>query len=168
MPDNPYASPRSSGSGGPVPVDMELAIPDSGKRFVAYLIDGFVVGAASAAVIFVMVLAVSGGSMDQGEIELIGNVAQLAAIAVNILYGAVMESSGRQATLGKMAMGLVVTDDRGQPLSFGKALARNVVKYLSLMCCGLIALTIFSDVYKRGVWDQAASTRVIPKWALDS
>jgi uncharacterized RDD family membrane protein YckC len=146
---------------------MELAIPENGKRFLAYLIDGFVVGGATAALIFILVLGASGGDLDPSAIELIGNAAQLGAIAVNILYGAIMESSSRQATLGKMAMGLVVTDQMGQPLSFGKALGRNVVKYLSLMCCGLIALTIFSDVYRRGVWDQATSTRVIPKWALD-
>ena len=42
-------------------------------------------------------------------------------IAVTWLYFALMESSIRQATLGKMALGLFVTDLEGRRVSFGRA-----------------------------------------------
>ena len=38
-----------------------------------------------------------------------------------LIYQAVMESSAKQATLGKMALGIVVTDLSGNRVSFGKA-----------------------------------------------
>ena len=44
-------------------------------------------------------------------------------------YGSVLESW--QATLGKMALGISVTDSEGRRLSFGRALARNVAKLVS-------------------------------------
>src|SRR5205807_8035949 len=57
------------------------------------------------------------------------------------LYYALMERSSRQATLGKMAFGFVVTDLQGQRISFGRATCRyfgGIVSYILfigfLMC----------------------------------
>ena len=44
-----------------------------------------------------------------------------------LIYRAAMESSFRQATLGKMATGLVTTGLNGERLSFGRALGRTVL-----------------------------------------
>ncbi len=49
------------------------------------------------------------------------------------LYFAMMESSAKQATLGKMATGLVVTDENDNRLTFGRATARYFAKWLSSM-----------------------------------
>lgn len=46
------------------------------------------------------------------------------------LYFAIMESSSRQATLGKMACGLMITDLEGRRISFGKATARYFAKHI--------------------------------------
>lgn len=48
-------------------------------------------------------------------------------------YFALMESSRRQATLGKMALGIEVSDTRGQRLNFSRALIRNLAKLLSML-----------------------------------
>ena len=57
----------------------------------------------------------------------------VAGLLVWWLYYALMESSSRQATLGKMALGIKVVDQEGNPVSFGRATARNVAKLLSGM-----------------------------------
>ncbi len=48
-----------------------------------------------------------------------------------MLYYALMESSGKQATVGKIICGIYVTNESGQPISFGKALLRNISKIVS-------------------------------------
>lgn len=46
-------------------------------------------------------------------------------------YWILMESSRFQASVGKRALGLRVTDENGAPLSFSLALGRNLLKFLS-------------------------------------
>ncbi len=61
--------------------------------------------------------------------------------AVRLIYFGGMESSAWQATLGKKALGLVVTDEQGLRLTFTRALGRNFCKNLStwLMLIGYLA-----------------------------
>ena len=63
-------------------------------------------------------------------------------IIVDMLYYSIMESSTRQATLGKMACGLVVTDLQGDRISFGQAIGRYFAKsFISTfftLCIGLM------------------------------
>jgi uncharacterized RDD family membrane protein YckC len=56
--------------------------------------------------IFIIPAALSEGAPEGGI--LIYSI--MMGIIVNWLYWAVMESSSRQATLGKMALGIIVTD----------------------------------------------------------
>ena len=51
--------------------------------------------------------------------------------AAQWLYFALMESSSKQATLGKMALGIIVTDLNGNRLSFGRATGRYFGKIIS-------------------------------------
>jgi uncharacterized RDD family membrane protein YckC len=54
------------------------------------------------------------------------------------IYNASMESSIHQGTLGKMALGLIVTDSQGRPIGFGHATGRYFAKIIT----GLIPLGI--------------------------
>ena len=47
------------------------------------------------------------------------------------LYYSLMESSSWQATLGKMALGIAVTDNAGKRISFGRATGRYFAKIIS-------------------------------------
>jgi uncharacterized RDD family membrane protein YckC len=47
------------------------------------------------------------------------------------LYFALMEASKCQGTLGKMALGIIVTDMAGQPITFGRATGRHFGKIIS-------------------------------------
>lgn len=53
-------------------------------------------------------------------------------LALSWLYNAGMESSSHQATLGKRAVGLKVTDLEGNRISFGKATVRYFFKYICI------------------------------------
>jgi uncharacterized RDD family membrane protein YckC len=83
-----------------------------------------------------------------------------AAIAIGWAYKAGMESSRYQASLGKMAMRLKVTDLDGSPISFGRATARYFSKYLSLVAFGIGYLMVGFDEQKQGLHDRIAGTLV--------
>ena len=57
----------------------------------------------------------------------------LLSVVIGWLYFALCESSAWQATLGKLALGIRVTDLQGQRISFPRALGRYVAKLLSAM-----------------------------------
>ena len=50
---------------------------------------------------------------------------------IRVLYGAFMESSNLQATVGKLAVGIKVTTTEGEKLTFVKALLRHIGKIIS-------------------------------------
>jgi uncharacterized RDD family membrane protein YckC len=62
----------------------------------------------------------------------------LLAVLWQWLYYALMESSGRQATLGKMAMRLKVTDLEGRKLSFAQASGRFLGKGVANIAAGVV------------------------------
>ena len=53
------------------------------------------------------------------------------------LYEALLTSSSLQATLGKLILGMRVTDLQGQRISFARATGRHFAKYLSTMILGI-------------------------------
>jgi len=55
----------------------------------------------------------------------------LLPILVYFLYYALFESSNSQATLGKMALGIKVTDLQGERIGFGRALGRSMGHIIS-------------------------------------
>ena len=76
------------------------------------------------------------------------------------LYYTLMESSAKQATLGKMACGLVVVDVHGRRISFGRATGRYFAKIISGLVCCIGYIVIGSDERKRGWHDSIAKTLV--------
>jgi uncharacterized RDD family membrane protein YckC len=62
------------------------------------------------------------------------------------LYYAILESSERQGTLGKMALGLVVTDLEHKRIGFGRATARVFVKGLLPILLGTIYVFILAGL----------------------
>jgi len=55
----------------------------------------------------------------------------ICSIVISWLYFALMESSRREATFGKMALGIIVNDRKGQRVSFGRATGRHFAKLIS-------------------------------------
>jgi uncharacterized RDD family membrane protein YckC len=146
------------------------------KRFAAYLIDSIIMSAVTFLVLipFLAMIGISAGvssAMENSEAAagLIGLIigAYFFAIFVMMiaqwLYFALMESSSRQATLGKMALGIIVTDLNGGQISFGKATGRYFGKIVSslIMCIGYI-MAAFTEK-KQALHDMMAGTLVVNK-----
>ena len=76
-----------------------------------------------------------------------------------------LESSANQATVGKMALGIQVTDLQGNRISFGRALGRTLAKILSglILLIGYI-MAAFTEK-KQGLHDMIAGTLVVKKGA---
>ena len=78
---------------------------------------------------------------------------------VHWLYFAAMESSARQATLGKSAMSLRVTDMAGQRLTFGHASGRYLAKFISsIIPLGIGYILAGFTLRKQALHDMIAGT----------
>ncbi len=127
-------------------------------RLVAYIIDSILLSFVGAIIggIFGGAAAISGENLHSINIQ-----SGLIGLVVAWLYFALLESSERGATVGKMAMGLRVVTDRGERLSFMNATGRYFAKIISalILCIGFIMIA-FTD-RKRGLHDMIAGTLVI-------
>lgn len=134
-------------------------------RFAAYLIDaivlaigGGIVGGILGAVIGI-VMASGGGATNEiaAVASLVGNVV---GIVLNWLYFGFMESSSWQASLGKKAVGLVVTDENGRRISFGRATGRYFAKIISALILLVGFMMAGWTQRKQGLHDMIAGTLV--------
>jgi uncharacterized RDD family membrane protein YckC len=79
------------------------------------------------------------------------------------LYYALMESSRNQATLGKMALGLTVTDLQGNPVTFGRATGRYFGKFISNLTLYIGYMMAGWTQQKQALHDIMASCLVLQK-----
>lgn len=128
------------------------------SRFLASLIDGIIVYILSflaGAIVGFFFGVMTGGSEGAGILgAIVGTV-------ISWLYYALLESSEKQATLGKQALGIVVTDLNGSPISFARATGRYFAKYLSaiILLIGYI-MAAFTEK-KQALHDMIAGTLVM-------
>ncbi len=85
----------------------------------------------------------------------------LITTVVGWLYFAICESSAWQATVGKLALGIRVTDLQGRRIGFLRALGRYGAKFISAMilCIGFIMVAFTRR--KQGLHDLIAGTLVL-------
>jgi uncharacterized RDD family membrane protein YckC len=79
------------------------------------------------------------------------------------LYFALMESSSWQATLGKKALGLEVTDLEGRRISFGRATGRYFAKIISTLILFIGYIMAGFTEKKQALHDMIAGTLVLRK-----
>lgn len=136
------------------------------RRVGAYIIDVIIISIVSGIIggIFGVGLGVgmaaTGGTAEdlQSGANALGG---LIGLGIGILYFCGMESSSMQATLGKKALGLVVTDVNGNRIGFGKALGRYLGKILSSLILGIGYLMVAFTEKKQGLHDMLAGTLVL-------
>ncbi|MCE7862170.1 MAG: RDD family protein [Bacteroidetes bacterium CHB5] len=148
-------------------------------RLVAIIIDGIIIGVAQS-FIFVPILAALGlGFANSVETMDISDPDQAAGImasvmammggywilslTIQVLYSTLMESSKLQATVGKLALGLKVTDLQGNKLDFTKALIRNLCKIISNFTLLIGYIMAGFTEKKQALHDMIASTLVLKK-----
>jgi len=113
-------------------------------RFLALLIDNVVIGFAFILILIPLIFLTGLRELlgqfhpdqelnDAGVFMLMGLVFLAATVSLLLtwLYHALMESAEWQATLGKKALGLVVTDMAGHRVSFGRATGRHFGKMIT-------------------------------------
>lgn len=125
-------------------------------RVVAYIIDAIILGIVGA-----VLFSIFGINFTEPDLENYDPTINVVSFVIGWLYFALMESSERGATVGKMAMGLRVVTSDGQRLSFMNATGRYFAKILSaiILLIGFI-MVAFTDK-KRGLHDMIAGTLVI-------
>lgn len=137
---NPYAPPAAN-------VIVSRQTPGLGEqpgfwmRVGAHIIDAILMNIIAAG--FGFVLGLTMVAMQVKDTDMIEFAGGVIGLVVSWLYYALMESSAKQATLGKMALGIMVTDLNGGRISFGRATGRyfgQIVSALTLcigfMMCG--------------------------------
>ncbi|MGE5397730.1 MAG: RDD family protein [Chitinophagales bacterium] len=130
------------------------------KRFAAALIDGIILAIAGG-----IVGGIIGGSMgvSGSSEESISSVASFAGLVLNWLYYTLMESSTAQATLGKMALGIKVTDLYGNRITFGRANGRYWSKIISTIILLIGYIMAGFTEKKQALHDLIAKTLVVNK-----
>lgn len=122
------------------------------KRLLAYLLDNAIYSTVLILLAIPFWLAAELGGWQ---------LLVLLDIIVGWLYFALMESSAKQATLGKLALGIMVTDLAGQRISFGVATGRYFGKVLSAVsfCAGFL-MAAFTE-RKQALHDVLVGTLVL-------
>lgn len=142
------------------------------KRFLACIIDAIIVNVLCLVIIVLGVISIYGTSILTGTIPndlTAGITTVLIMIAAYIfpwLYYALMESSDKQATLGKMAVGIIVTDENNNRISFGKASGRFFAKIVSALALYIGFIMVGFTRKKQGLHDIMATCLVLNKNAL--
>lgn len=85
------------------------------------------------------------------------------SILVSLFYTTVMHASPKQATLGKMAMGVQVVDRFGGRLTWKRSLGRHAATYLSGLILNIGYLMAAFDAEKQALHDKLADTYVVYK-----
>lgn len=146
-------------------------------RFAAWIIDKIILGTLSwiviAPILTAMGIATAGFSLNSFDPEDIGAfLASLTALiglslfineCVRILYHSLLEASKYQGSIGKIALGLIVTDAQGQKLDFPKALIRNLCKIISDVIFGIGYIMAGFTEKKQALHDLIAGTLVTKK-----
>ena len=83
------------------------------------------------------------------------------SLIVNWIYFAWQESSVRQATIGKLAVGIKVCTESAERLTFANATGRYFAKILSCIILLIGFLMIAFDKKSQGLHDKLAKTFVI-------
>jgi uncharacterized RDD family membrane protein YckC len=166
---------------GAAPVTMveNAAVRYAGfwRRFVAWVLDWLIIGAVFSIPMFIFGAGMWSESYTTRTTHgwnyntysdhngFAGGIMSLWMIyfVVAWLYHAFMESSKQQGTLGKMALGLRVTDLDGRRINFGRATGRYFAKILSTLIFMIGYLMAAFTSKKQALHDFVAGTLVLSK-----
>lgn len=159
-PTNTVAPPplRQSTVSAPLGVQGEFELAPFGKRAGAIIIDG-------------LILSMGNWLIDRVALEFVANVLgsweragitlALLELVIGWLYFVLLETSQKQATLGKMLVEIKVTDINGNRLGFGQATGRYFSKMISMIILGVGFLFPLWTPRKQALHDIIAGTLVL-------
>jgi len=146
-------------------------------RFVAWFIDVILLGIVAWIIITPILAAIGFAShFSFSDFQNTEDIASLIAVlsamigiswatneVLKVLYHSFMESSKYQGSVGKMALGLIVTDLQGKKLDFGKALIRNLCKIISNLTFTIGYIMAGFTEKQQALHDLIAGTLVVKK-----
>jgi uncharacterized RDD family membrane protein YckC/Tfp pilus assembly major pilin PilA len=165
----------STGSAQALPDHLHAPLLHAGfwRRFAAYVIDMLIVGAAASVLymlfVFVVIVptaATAGRHVNDAAVGASMLLLWLAIIVAQWLYFALCESSAWQATPGKLALNLCVTDMYGRRIGFGQATGRYFGKILSGFIFDIGFMMAGWTARKQALHDLMASCCVVNKGGL--
>lgn len=143
------------------------------RRAGAFLLDGLILSLAFYVTLAIIVFAFAasgvGAGLDAGRpaawvSALYLGILVLYFLAAALYYG-LQESSVHQATVGKRALGIKVTDAQGQRLRRSHAIGRWFAAALSYLTLYIGFLLAAFTQRKQALHDLAAGTLVVDRWA---
>ncbi|TWT18098.1 RDD family protein [Luteimonas marina] len=177
-PASPYAPPTAAvSSDAAVVLGGEIVHAGFWKRFAAMVIDGFITAAASWVVQIPLLMLAAGAGMMGGDMLASGGAMGIivlsygVGILIPLFYFAWMHSSGSQASLGKLAVGIKVTRGSGERISFWRAFARYAAYFATVVFSfgigGLVsAFTTGLGERRQALHDMICDTLVVDRWAF--
>jgi uncharacterized RDD family membrane protein YckC len=142
-------------------------------RFVAVIIDGILLYFVRMLLFMPFGLGMGMRGIFRGRppqnindfLPFLGLFIRIAVISsiIQWLYFSLMESSSWQATLGKKALGLEVTDLEGRRISFGRATGRYFAKIISTLILFIGYIMAGFTEKKQALHDMIAGTLVLRK-----
>jgi uncharacterized RDD family membrane protein YckC len=133
-------------------------------RFAAAMIDGLVLCFAwcggFTCVMTILAIGHRGRIVSED-----GGVSWFIAMLIGWLYHALMEASPVQGSLGKMAVGLMVTDEHGRRIGFARATGRHFGKMISGMIMMIGFMMAGWTEKKQALHDMMAGTLVVRRVA---
>lgn len=106
-----------------------------------------------------------GARIGEESTSTLGSVlmAHAVGLAMSWVYFAAMESSPFQGTIGKLALGIKVTDMAGNRITFERATGRFVGRIISAIIFGLGFIMVAFTAKKQGLHDMMAGCLVVNK-----
>jgi uncharacterized RDD family membrane protein YckC len=127
------------------------------RRVLALLVDSiFLFGIQFVLAAGVVIIA-------PGDLHALLNVAPV-SVAIAWAYAVLLESSPARGTLGKIALNLYVGDQYGDPITFRRALLRNVLKIVSWLPLGFGFVLAAFTPRKQALHDLMAGTLVLRRF----
>lgn len=140
------------------------------RRFAARLLDRLILGVVLVplGLVFLLPMGIGMAALDNLDnpgavLALLGIEWMFIAISVVLewLYFALMESSEKQATLGKLALGIIATDMSGDRLSFARASGRFFAKMVTDLTFAIGYIMAGFTEKKQALHDMIASCLVV-------
>ena len=136
------------------------------KRYFAHLFDIIILSIITI-VIGTIPVVIYSLFLETDEIPIPDKILEYLAygllFVISWLYYTLMEISPRQATIGKQAMGIFVTDLNGDRLSFKRASLRNCSKIILIFLGNFTWIAIFFTSKRQALHDIMSRTLVVQK-----
>jgi uncharacterized RDD family membrane protein YckC len=130
-------------------------------RVLASLVDALITSLLAIAIALLLSLSAmtaTGAGDAHARVE---DIESFVGFVGGLLYFAIFESTRLRATPGKLLFGLRVVDLHGQQISLGRALGRNLGKYLSTLLLGIGFMMAGWTRRKQALHDMMAGCLVV-------